>query len=56
MLWQVSPALVSNVFSAAVLTEKRPELRGGYMLCFLDDGTGMDPSKLTTETELKTEE
>ena len=27
------------------LTEKRPELRGGYLLCFLDDGIGMDPSK-----------
>lgn len=29
------------------LSEKRPELRGGYMLCFLDDGIGMDPSKFT---------
>uniref|UniRef100_A0A671YDW9 MORC family CW-type zinc finger 2 n=1 Tax=Sparus aurata TaxID=8175 RepID=A0A671YDW9_SPAAU len=29
------------------MTEKRPELRGGYMLCFLDDGTGMDPNEAT---------
>uniref|UniRef100_A0A665X9T4 MORC family CW-type zinc finger 2 n=1 Tax=Echeneis naucrates TaxID=173247 RepID=A0A665X9T4_ECHNA len=29
------------------LTEKRPELRGGYMLCFLDDGIGMDPNEAT---------
>uniref|UniRef100_A0A8C7Q1G3 CW-type domain-containing protein n=1 Tax=Oncorhynchus mykiss TaxID=8022 RepID=A0A8C7Q1G3_ONCMY len=26
---------------------KRPDLRGGYMLCFLDDGTGMDPNEAT---------
>lgn len=26
-------------------SEKRPDLRGGFMLCFLDDGTGMDPSE-----------
>uniref|UniRef100_A0A8C8MCU3 CW-type domain-containing protein n=1 Tax=Oncorhynchus tshawytscha TaxID=74940 RepID=A0A8C8MCU3_ONCTS len=25
----------------------RPDLRGGYMLCFLDDGTGMDPNEAT---------
>lgn len=31
-----------------LLLEKRPELRGGYMLCFLDDGIGMDPSKFTS--------
>uniref|UniRef100_A0A673IES7 MORC family CW-type zinc finger protein 2A-like n=1 Tax=Sinocyclocheilus rhinocerous TaxID=307959 RepID=A0A673IES7_9TELE len=24
-----------------------PDLRGGFMLCFLDDGTGMDPSEAT---------
>uniref|UniRef100_A0A8C7C8F9 MORC family CW-type zinc finger 2 n=1 Tax=Oncorhynchus kisutch TaxID=8019 RepID=A0A8C7C8F9_ONCKI len=24
-----------------------PDLRGGYMLCFLDDGTGMDPNEAT---------
>ncbi|XP_055017771.1 ATPase MORC2 isoform X2 [Boleophthalmus pectinirostris] len=30
-----------------IYTEKRPELRGGYMLCFLDDGIGMDPSEAT---------
>uniref|UniRef100_A0AAR2J1S9 CW-type domain-containing protein n=1 Tax=Pygocentrus nattereri TaxID=42514 RepID=A0AAR2J1S9_PYGNA len=28
-------------------TKKRPDLRGGFMLCFLDDGTGMDPSEAT---------
>uniref|UniRef100_A0A4W5N940 MORC family CW-type zinc finger 2 n=1 Tax=Hucho hucho TaxID=62062 RepID=A0A4W5N940_9TELE len=26
---------------------KRQDLRGGYMLCFLDDGTGMDPNEAT---------
>nr|XP_015221751.1 PREDICTED: MORC family CW-type zinc finger protein 2 isoform X2 [Lepisosteus oculatus] len=30
-----------------IYTEKKPELRGGFMLCFLDDGTGMDPSEAT---------
>uniref|UniRef100_A0AAR2KV47 CW-type domain-containing protein n=1 Tax=Pygocentrus nattereri TaxID=42514 RepID=A0AAR2KV47_PYGNA len=25
----------------------QPDLRGGFMLCFLDDGTGMDPSEAT---------
>ncbi|NXY47961.1 MORC2 protein, partial [Ceuthmochares aereus] len=25
--------------------EQREELRGGFMLCFLDDGTGMNPSE-----------
>lgn len=37
--------LISVFHFPAFLTEKRPELRGGYMLCFLDDGIGMDPSK-----------
>lgn len=38
--------LLMSVFHfPAFLTEKNPELRGGYMLCFLDDGIGMDPSK-----------
>lgn len=27
------------------LAERREDLRGGFMLCFLDDGTGMDSSK-----------
>ncbi|XP_018410992.1 PREDICTED: MORC family CW-type zinc finger protein 2 [Nanorana parkeri] len=27
-----------------IYTEPRKELRGGFMLCFLDDGTGMDPN------------
>ncbi|XP_077417239.1 ATPase MORC2 isoform X2 [Vanacampus margaritifer] len=30
-----------------IYTEKRPELRGGYMLCFLDDGIGMEPNEAT---------
>uniref|UniRef100_H2UWN5 MORC family CW-type zinc finger 2 n=1 Tax=Takifugu rubripes TaxID=31033 RepID=H2UWN5_TAKRU len=30
-----------------IYTEKRPELRGGNMLCFLDDGIGMDPNDAT---------
>ncbi|KAM5193777.1 ATPase MORC2 isoform 1-T4 [Mantella aurantiaca] len=28
-----------------IYTELRKDLRGGFMLCFLDDGTGMDPSE-----------
>ncbi|XP_038055650.1 ATPase MORC2-like isoform X2 [Patiria miniata] len=31
-----------------VFTEKDETLRGGYMLCFLDDGTGMDPAEVAT--------
>ncbi|OXB55940.1 hypothetical protein ASZ78_003884, partial [Callipepla squamata] len=27
-----------------IYTERREDLRGGFMLCFLDDGTGMDSS------------
>ncbi|XP_055972495.1 ATPase MORC2 isoform X1 [Sorex fumeus] len=27
-----------------IYAEKRVDLRGGFMLCFLDDGAGMDPS------------
>ncbi|XP_028314122.1 ATPase MORC2 isoform X2 [Gouania willdenowi] len=30
-----------------IYTEKRSEVRGGFMLCFLDDGAGMDPSEAT---------
>ncbi|XP_035021898.2 ATPase MORC2 isoform X1 [Hippoglossus stenolepis] len=30
-----------------IYTEKRPELRGGYLLCFLDDGIGMDSNEAT---------
>lgn len=33
------------VMVAASFTERRDDLRGGFMLCFLDDGAGMDPSK-----------
>ncbi|XP_064024880.1 ATPase MORC2 isoform X2 [Pogoniulus pusillus] len=28
-----------------IYTEPRKELRGGFMLCFLDDGSGMDPNE-----------
>lgn len=31
--------------AAASFIERREDLRGGFMLCFLDDGAGMDPSK-----------
>lgn len=40
-----SSLLISVFHHFTFLTEKRPELRGGYMLCFLDDGIGMDPSE-----------
>lgn len=28
-----------------LFTAQREDLRGGFMLCFLDDGAGMDPSE-----------
>ncbi|XP_029474891.1 ATPase MORC2 isoform X3 [Rhinatrema bivittatum] len=28
-----------------IYTERREDLRGGFMLCFLDDGAGMDPNE-----------
>ncbi|KAK7834389.1 hypothetical protein U0070_017575 [Myodes glareolus] len=34
----------SSIMAAASFTERRDDLRGGFMLCFLDDGAGMDPS------------
>uniref|UniRef100_A0A3Q3JSU9 CW-type domain-containing protein n=1 Tax=Monopterus albus TaxID=43700 RepID=A0A3Q3JSU9_MONAL len=37
----------ANATRIDIYTEKKPELRGGYMLCFLDDGTGMDPNEAT---------
>ncbi|XP_061906773.1 ATPase MORC2 isoform X1 [Entelurus aequoreus] len=37
----------ANATRIDIYTEKKPELRGGYMLCFLDDGIGMDPSDAT---------
>uniref|UniRef100_A0A8C5CLN0 CW-type domain-containing protein n=1 Tax=Gadus morhua TaxID=8049 RepID=A0A8C5CLN0_GADMO len=37
----------ANATRIDIYTENRPELRGGYMLCFLDDGTGMDPNEAT---------
>ncbi|KAG7481080.1 hypothetical protein MATL_G00062990 [Megalops atlanticus] len=43
----VDNARDANATRIDIYTEKRPELRGGYMLCFLDDGTGMDPNEAT---------
>lgn len=37
----------ANATRIDIYTEKRPDLRGGFMLCFLDDGTGMDPGEAT---------
>ncbi|XP_076863244.1 ATPase MORC2 [Brachyhypopomus gauderio] len=37
----------ANATRIDISTEKRPDLRGGFMLCFLDDGTGMDPGEAT---------
>ncbi|XP_077378143.1 ATPase MORC2 isoform X2 [Festucalex cinctus] len=37
----------ANATRIDIYTEKRPDLRGGYMLCFLDDGTGMEPNEAT---------
>ncbi|KAM7416598.1 hypothetical protein PAMA_018580 [Pampus argenteus] len=37
----------ANATRIDIYTEKRQELRGGYMLCFLDDGIGMDPNEAT---------
>lgn len=43
--WILLNALLNLTFHLhKMLTEKRPDLRGGYMLCFLDDGIGMEPS------------
>ncbi|XP_050836317.1 ATPase MORC2 isoform X5 [Serinus canaria] len=35
------------------LAERREDLQGGFMLCFLDDGTGMDSSTLVIIFNLK---
>ncbi|XP_064153708.1 ATPase MORC2 isoform X2 [Anguilla rostrata] len=37
----------ANATRIDIYTESRPDLRGGFMLCFLDDGTGMDPNEAT---------
>ncbi|XP_062848910.1 ATPase MORC2 [Trichomycterus rosablanca] len=37
----------ANATRIDIYTEKRQDLRGGFMLCFLDDGFGMDPSEAT---------
>ncbi|XP_051922862.1 ATPase MORC2 isoform X2 [Hippocampus zosterae] len=37
----------ANATRIDIYTEKRPDLRGGYMLCFLDDGIGMEPNEAT---------
>ncbi|NXB41435.1 MORC2 protein, partial [Eulacestoma nigropectus] len=31
-----------------IYTERREDLRGGFMLCFLDDGTGMDSNEASS--------
>ncbi|KAF4011577.1 hypothetical protein G4228_002924 [Cervus hanglu yarkandensis] len=33
-----------DIYAAPSFIERREDLRGGFMLCFLDDGAGMDPS------------
>ncbi|MEQ2171468.1 ATPase morc2a, partial [Goodea atripinnis] len=37
----------ANATRIDIYTEKQPELRGGFMLCFLDDGIGMDSIEAT---------
>uniref|UniRef100_A0A669DUV7 MORC family CW-type zinc finger 2 n=1 Tax=Oreochromis niloticus TaxID=8128 RepID=A0A669DUV7_ORENI len=37
----------ANATRIDIYTGRPQKLRGGYMLCFLDDGTGMDPSETT---------
>lgn len=37
----------ANATRIDICTEKNSDLRGGYMLCFLDDGIGMDPNEAT---------
>uniref|UniRef100_A0AAQ4QDH4 CW-type domain-containing protein n=1 Tax=Gasterosteus aculeatus aculeatus TaxID=481459 RepID=A0AAQ4QDH4_GASAC len=37
----------ANATRIDIYTEKRQEMRGGYMLCFLDDGIGMNPDEAT---------
>ncbi|KAK5604148.1 hypothetical protein CRENBAI_022475 [Crenichthys baileyi] len=37
----------ANATRIDIYTEKQPELRGGFMLCFLDDGIGMDSVEAT---------
>uniref|UniRef100_A0A670ZP68 MORC family CW-type zinc finger 2 n=1 Tax=Pseudonaja textilis TaxID=8673 RepID=A0A670ZP68_PSETE len=37
-------ALAELVDNSSLLIENRLDLRGGFMLCFLDDGAGMDPN------------
>ncbi|XP_064890077.1 ATPase MORC2 isoform X1 [Columba livia] len=34
-----------------IYTEPRKDLRGGFMLCFLDDGTGMDSNEAASVTQ-----
>uniref|UniRef100_A0A6Q2Y8T4 CW-type domain-containing protein n=1 Tax=Esox lucius TaxID=8010 RepID=A0A6Q2Y8T4_ESOLU len=40
-------ALAELVDNSRYRLKKRQDLRGGYMICFLDDGTGMDPNEAT---------
>lgn len=41
----IQSILYQFTFACLANSEKRPDLRGGFMLCFLDDGTGMDPGE-----------
>ncbi|XP_028680468.1 ATPase MORC2 isoform X2 [Erpetoichthys calabaricus] len=41
----VDNARDANATRIDIYTEKIPDLRGGFSLCFLDDGTGMDPNE-----------
>nr|XP_006991365.1 ATPase MORC2B-like [Peromyscus maniculatus bairdii] len=40
----VDNARDANATRIDIYAEKREDLRGGFMLCFLDNGTGMDPN------------
>uniref|UniRef100_A0A8C5STB9 MORC family CW-type zinc finger 2 n=1 Tax=Laticauda laticaudata TaxID=8630 RepID=A0A8C5STB9_LATLA len=40
----VDNARDANATRIDIFTENRLDLRGGFMLCFLDDGAGMDPN------------
>ncbi|KAM6422993.1 ATPase MORC2 isoform 2-T2 [Liasis olivaceus] len=40
----VDNARDANATRIDIFTEHREDLRGGFMLCFLDDGAGMDPN------------
>ncbi|XP_066546211.1 ATPase MORC2 isoform X2 [Amia ocellicauda] len=43
----VDNARDANATRIDLYTVNKPDLRGGFMLCFLDDGIGMDPNEAT---------